>query len=866
MTTTSTFPNNPIHPDLSLPSSLSHHTIIPTNPIPQFTQLPIHFNPLPHYTTNDINDDLQPTPDQHKARNLKENIPLGDTITTKQPNAIRFYFQNIRGAKKKNTWHDWENSVNYLHDHEVDIMGYAETNLAWNDLHQRTAIHRTMHKYTKCKLSTSNSIDLPLYSYQPGGTSTIITNTFVGHVTTPITDTTGLGRWSGFRLRKKNKKHLSIITAYCPHKDYNHGSDTCYQQQYRILRNTHNNNPEPRHTMIYDLKQLIYKLQEQHDDIILMWDANNELESDELEEVISDLNMFNLLPQTYPTFSTYLRGARVIDHIWGTSDISQYVIQHGYTGFHDNAWTTDHRGLYVDLNTNLLFEQGNPTTMIPPTPRLLQATNKSHILLFLEAIQKTNSTDKLLQLSQQLLKLPTWTNTNCDQLNKLDVDFTALLLDAEQVLKKKRQSSWSPDLHNAFLIHTYWRKHNSCLINGYDLPESLLTLQRQLQPKVFFGSIRRHPQQQLRYAANYYRQCLIDADNLRDHHLTLRQELMIEAGSMEKANAIRSIRNIERKLRMYKTIRRLNHPESMNGGLSYVIDIDSNGNEVRIDNIDEMNKRLYDRNRLHFSQAHGTPCTTASIIDILGENGTTDAAQRILLGDIPDDLPKPLEYLFQAMKSTTPMLDSHYALDDMIQGFSKWRENTTTSPSGKHLGIYKALTNAHLFQLRTDDELKNQPINTNSTIISTPSLATTLLQIQNNILNLAIKHEHVLERWKLVHNFFIEKIPGKPLLTKLRVIHIYEADYNILLKFFISKQTLRHAIKHNNTSVEQAGGRPNRTAIDEALRTVVTYETCRLQRLSGGVMYNDAKACFDRIIENMSNITCLQAGAPQSTF
>jgi hypothetical protein len=27
----------------------------------------------------------------------------------------------------------------------------------------------------------------------------------------------------------------------------------------------------------------------------------------------------------------------------------------------------------------------------------------------------------------------------------------------------------------------------------------------------------------------------------------------------------------------------------------------------------------------------------------------------------------------------------------MIQGLNKWRETTTTSPSGKHLGFYKAL-------------------------------------------------------------------------------------------------------------------------------------------------------------------------------
>lgn len=108
----------------------------------------------------------------------------------------------------------------------------------------------------------------------------------------------------------------------------------------------------------------------------------------------------------------------------------------------------------------------------------------------------------------------------------------------------------------------------------------------------------------------------------------------------------------------------------------------------------------------------------------------------------------------------------------------------------------------------------------------------------------------------------MEKIPGKPLIDKLRVIHIYEADYNIILKYFISKKTLRNAIKHNAIAPEQAGGHPGRTAIDEAIKTVTTYEICNLQRLSGGIMYNDTKACFDRIVENISNITCLNAGAP----
>jgi hypothetical protein len=86
-------------------------------------------------------------------------------------------------------------------------------------------------------------------------------------------------------------------------------------------------------------------------------------------------------------------------------------------------------------------------------------------------------------------------------------------------------------------------------------------------------------------------------------------------------------------------------------------------------------------------------------------------------------------------------------------------------------------------------------------------------------------------------------------IEKLRVIHIYEADWNLTLKYFISSTLNSKACKES--TVEQAGGRNGRIAEDMGTNTVITNETCRLQRLKGAVMYNDAKACFDRIIENV---------------
>jgi hypothetical protein len=112
----------------------------------------------------------------------------------------------------------------------------------------------------------------------------------------------------------------------------------------------------------------------------------------------------------------------------------------------------------------------------------------------------------------------------------------------------------------------------------------------------------------------------------------------------------------------------------------------------------------------------------------------------------------------------------------MIYGFAHWRDKTTTSPSGKHLGLYKAIVNAHKFKLQVKADK-----NTITSDIQSELFVTKVLQLQNYIINIAIKHHHTLERWKTVHNCFLEKIPGKPLIDKLRVIHIYEADYNIIL-------------------------------------------------------------------------------------
>jgi hypothetical protein len=53
--------------------------------------------------------------------------------------------------------------------------------------------------------------------------------------------------------------------------------------------------------------------------------------------------------------------------------------------------------------------------------------------------------------------------------------------------------------------------------------------------------------------------------------------------------------------------------------------------------------------------------------------------------------------------------------------------------------------------------------------------------ITADLLKACISTGYVLNRWKTVANAMLEKIPGVPRINKLRVIHLFEADLNLIL-------------------------------------------------------------------------------------
>jgi len=74
------------------------------------------------------------------------------------------------------------------------------------------------------------------------------------------------------------------------------------------------------------------------------------------------------------------------------------------------------------------------------------------------------------------------------------------------------------------------------------------------------------------------------------------------------------------------------------------------------------------------------------------------------------------------------------------------------------------------------------------------------------LLQLALRHTHVYQRWRTVWNMYLEKKPGNLRIDLLRTLHLFEADYNLLLKWHSSKGFMTKAERNHTLQDNQGGG------------------------------------------------------------
>ena len=247
------------------------------------------------------------------------------------------------------------------------------------------------------------------------------------------------------------------------------------------------------------------------------------------------------------------------------------------------------------------------------------------------------------------------------------------------------------------------------------------------------------------------------------------------------------------------------------------------------------------RNRLHFGQAEGTPFTQHPLHKDVEWAATLLTSDLILQGEYrvqEFDTPQCKE-LLAACKAKTELnsIPHEMTMADFRGEMKTWRESTTTSPFGRHLARYKAL-------------FTNIPIDPQEGPEKELSLSDKqekIAEVKLAIINYCKRHMYVvLNRWKTIVNVMIFKDPGDYKIHRLRVIHIYEADFNALL----AVKWRRHALLNDG----QYGGRPGCEAQSLTLLEELKYDISYLSCRSRTNFDNDATSCYDRILVPLASL------------
>jgi len=189
-------------------------------------------------------------------------------------------------------------------------------------------------------------------------------------------------------------------------------------------------------------------------------------------------------------------------------------------------------------------------------------------------------------------------------------------------------------------------------------------------------------------------------------------------------------------------------------------------------------------------------------------------------------------------------------VDDLVAGFSKWPENTLTSPSGRHLGHYRALLydTTETGADGDDDTQESRP----------------LFRILQRMINIPLLTSLPPSRWLSATSVCIEKEPNNPSTDKIRIIHLFEADLNFVWKILWGKRLVRRAEHNQLYPEEQYGSRPSRSATTAVLSKVLIGNYCQVTRLNLGWLDNDCTANYDRIICSLCSVACQHLGMPKT--
>jgi Reverse transcriptase (RNA-dependent DNA polymerase) len=820
----------------------------------------------------EIEQALMEVAEEYVENDLGEDTLLnqdkGDSIYTKYKNSMRIYTQNANGLKAPGT-SKWKACLDIFEEFQCDIVGLHETNTNWNHNDIRNQFQKILTtKFRNSSLDVSRTNQKYKRAFLPGGAAMATIGKWNSKISGRIYDEYNMSRWIGITYQVTSTKKLHVITAYRPCPNNNRTKITSlatYTQQKCMLIKRGLPDACPRTQFTIDIIQEIQKLRQSPDDyVVLALDANNPNYNENygLQDIMTQCNLVDAYIETHQDhsdFPTYQRGTKRIDYILCSPNTLNFIDRIGYVRFNEGI-DSDHRAVFMDLSETIL-----ENNCIAQTKKLrLVGTNSTNMEgeRYIRHLHKTLICHNIFQRLQTIADtdISKLTEEDKDELmnriNVIDKTVTEQMLSAEkQTCSKKDAALWSPDLYQSNLRIQYlivWirsRRQGTCALSKLNKIWEKMNLDSRNKIRNGTNTLKTR----LKHEIQEHRIILLKHREIRIAYLQAKLDDLNERETNKaKQQTLKSLIIRERKRANFATIRKVFKSGKGKGITSVEVPNENNTGMRRIAEPVEFETTLINKNVNHFGQAKDTPFALHPIQQWFEYEGTNSKVIQLLNNkEIPKEVqnyPKYVREIIEKLGDGNKLKDlrEDITYEEYIRGFEKWNERTTTSPSGRHLGHYKLL-----IRLQVYDESNNN-IN----------LSQQILNVYYTIATTTAKLGRSLERWCNVTTMMIEKVKGCSRIDKLRVIHLYEADYNLLLKIMWARKGVWYAHNKDALADGQAGSRPGRRAIEVVVKKEMKYLYSRLTRTPLATIDNDAKSCFDRIMCNLGMAVSGYFGIP----
>ena len=788
-----------------------------------------------------INDETQLNNErEHQTNNETQNIEIfGNVMEKKMEHELRIIYININSLPTRSSHPKNRMIYDAITTCEGDVLAMTEINKYWPKVEEQDKWReRTLGWWRASKTTLAyNRKDITSSTFQPGGVSITSIDTITHRCIGNGVDESGLGRWAWQLFRGKDEITIRTIVAYRPCKPSVAGPSTAYNQQRRYF-DAINRDICPREAIKQDLGMEIEKWREEGNQIVLMMDVNEPINSDHwkrwlrqhrLKEGISSQHGNN-------TPSTHSRGSKPIDGLF-----CSYTIQFersGYLPF--GTFPSDHRALWADIKYELAFGYKMPSIVRPPTrrvrsddPRSSQRfnslysryiqENRLHIKLFnLEAKATVPMTIQQKYQYEQIMK----TRNRC-------------LHQADKKSRKLRMGSipYSPELNLAQSMIELWKAVRTKKRGAKYSNNKLRRLEKKVKIFNTLQTTAAEAEQNEKRAWKNYWEIKRSAQKLHETYEEGKSRaIAISIG--KEFETIHSQRMNQRRIK--KAAQRVSAAlgKFSGGTVTQVIIPLPDGTTRTAIQKQDIELECLKVNEDKFRQTEHTPLMRQPLCDHFGFDGKGEAITQVLLGNYvaPPNTNRYVIELLNQMKHTGYLMSQEaqeITTTQFKEGWKKAKEDTGFGMSGVHFGHMKSCT-------------------------KDPFLA----EFESSLAHLPYYTGYSPSSWTQGINNMIQKRNKSNLITKLRTIVLSDSNFNFNNKL-LGKTTLAHAEENNLLAREQYGSRKGKSAIEHVVNKRIMYDLLRQYRKPGALCSNDAIGCFDRMVHSVVMLAYKRLGVPE---